>query len=963
MPGAEPKHHQIFLSYSRSDQQAAIAMRTALEKQGLTVFHDIQAIHAGDNWMNALQNTLRDCSGFVLLAGRDGVQRWINAEVQVALSRHLSPHDDAECLPIYPVLLEGANYDVLPPFLQLFQLTPWSPDEAVPQALLDAVASGVSTYDYDKKPFEGCPFLGLNAFQREHAQLFFGRRLETLQALACLGDQQQTNPDRIQSTTNTVYYRWLQVEGNSGSGKSSLVNAGMLSMIEQGALWPRTGYEKWRIFEPMMPGRNPLEMLADTLAHKQKGLIEANRSLLAWTKELEADERALAYALREYRQNDTAFLLIIDQFEELFTFAEEQPRKQFDALLATALQDPQCPLFVITTVRADFLDRFEMLTKLQGIYNDHCKRYFLPQISEQGLREIIQQPAKLAGLDVSDVSEMVIRDAVGEIGALPLVENGLHYLWEQRQGNKLSVQLYTGKGGLAGLLSTQADQLLNQLGADKKYALKLLLRLTRINNEGHHTRRRITREEAIHVAGKGERGEKVIQLLSGQRALDGRNQQGALRLITVSEPRHDNNGNGATANTSHNVKQQDDTQRYVDLIHETLVRSRGEDEKTGKPVGYWPTLYNYIDDNRDNDMHLQQLQYQSKCWQQSSLLGKWAILATRRERKEYKKLDIDKSSMEGRFLFWSRWVGRLQILILTFVLCVLGVIGDALWWANEKNLPFGYAFLKPLWHLGYFPEPEMVEIPAGSFHMGCVSGKSCEKQELPVHEVNFSEPFFMGKYEVTFLQYDRYIWEKQNTGEDVQYPSDQGWGRYDRPVVEVSWYDAQAYIRWLNKKTGKDYRLPSEAEWEYAARAGTETRFSTGDCITGKQANFHVSYMLDKGCGLIGKGLGKTSSIGSYPANAYELHDMHGNVWEWVEDGYNESYKKAPRDGSSWLGTGRVLRGGAWNFNEEPLRSANRGTSSPDYHANTIGFRLSRGGSHGSSGWEPIVIFPDEAGM
>lgn len=704
--------NQIFLSYSRNDRNAAIAMRTALEKQGVTVFHDEKFIHAGDNWMNRLQDTLQDCSGFVLLVGQDGVQRWIGAEVQVALSRHLSPHEEAERLPIYPVLLNNTSYDVLPPFLRLFQITPWSVDSEIPPQFLQTVQSGINTYDHQQS-YEGCPFLGLNAFQRQDAQLFFGRRLETLQALSDLGDQQQTNPEHIQATPNTVYYRWLQVEGNSGSGKSSLVNAGMLPMIEQGALWPRTGYNEWHIFEPMMPGRNPLEMLADTLAHKQKGLVEANRSLLAWTKELEADERALAYALREYRKDDTAFLLIIDQFEELFTFAEETPRKQFDALLANALQDPQCPLFVISTVRADFLDRFELLTKLQGIYNQHCKRYFLPQISEQGLREIIHQPATLAGLDVSDVREMMISDASGEIGALPLVENALHYLWEHRENNKLSAQLYTRKGKLAGLLSTQADQLLDQLGTNKKYALKLLLRLTRINNEGHHTRRRISREEAIHVAGKGERGETVIRQLSGQRALDGRNQQGALRLITVSEPRSENgqNGNqGSADKANNNGKQQEQNQRHVDLIHETLVRSRSIDEKSGKPIGYWPTLYNYIEDNRDNDMHLQQLQYQSENWQKSGLLGKWGNLATGRERKQYKKLDIDKESDAGRFLFWSRWVGRLQMLVLAFV---LGVLGHSLWWANEKNLPFGYAFLKPLWHLGYVHEPEMVEIPAG----------------------------------------------------------------------------------------------------------------------------------------------------------------------------------------------------------------------------------------------------------
>ena len=119
-------------------------------------------------------------------------------------------------------------------------------------------------------PFEGCPFLGLNAFQQKDARLFFGRRQETLEALACLGDQQQTNPENLHGSGGTHYCRWLQIEGNSGSGKSSLVNAGMLPMIERGALWARTGFDHWRMLGPMLPGKDPLGNLATALDH---GLI------------------------------------------------------------------------------------------------------------------------------------------------------------------------------------------------------------------------------------------------------------------------------------------------------------------------------------------------------------------------------------------------------------------------------------------------------------------------------------------------------------------------------------------------------------------------------------------------------------------------------------------------------------------------------------------------------------------
>ena len=139
-------------------------------------------------------------------------------------------------------------------------------------------------------------------------------------------------------------------------------------------------------------------------------------------------------------------------------------------------------------------------------------------------------------------------------------------------------------------------------------------------------------------------------------------------------------------------------------------------------------------------------------------------------------------------------------------------------------------------------------------------------------------------------------------------------------MINVSWDDAQAYVAWLSKETGQPYRLLSEAEWEYAARAGTTTRYSWGDDPpTPEQANF-------------GRNVGKTTEVGTYPPNPWGLHDMHGNVWEWVEDCWNESYQGAPSDGSAWTSgdcSRRVLRGGSWVNDPEYLRSADRGGTTP----------------------------------
>ncbi len=215
----------------------------------------------------------------------------------------------------------------------------------------------------------------------------------------------------------------------------------------------------------------------------------------------------MALRLRDFKQDGKAFLLVVDQFEELFTFSDQTEKLHFDMQLYTALQDKDCPLFVISTVRIDFLEHFEQLPCLKELYRQRlCERYLLPTVSQRGLQEAIEQPARLAGLDVSAVTTAMLNDAKNEPGALPLVENALRVLWEQRQGNRLSGELYIAKGGIAGLLEEQADALLARLDRDlpkgKADALELLLALTRINDEGRHTRRRLPLGEARLAAGR-----------------------------------------------------------------------------------------------------------------------------------------------------------------------------------------------------------------------------------------------------------------------------------------------------------------------------------------------------------------------------------------------------------------------------------------------------------------------------
>ncbi len=212
--------------------------------------------------------------------------------------------------------------------------------------------------------------------------------------------------------------------------------------------------------------------------------------------------------------------------------------------------------------------------------------------------------------------------------------------------------------------------------------------------------------------------------------------------------------------------------------------------------------------------------------------------------------------------------------------------------------------------------------------MGSPDGEEWHlSHEGPVHRVLFNRPFAIGKYEVTFAEWDACV---ANGGCNGYRPEGE-YGRGRHPVIDVNHEDAKAYTAWLSQKTGQAYRLPSEAEWEYAARAGTTTLYHFGDSMSASQANYDVN-------------VGRTVPVGSYPPNACGLHDVHGNIREWVEDCWNDSYVGAPTDGNSWAAGDcdrRILRGGSFHFHPGAVRSAERGVHHYAYQASS-GFRIAR---------------------
>lgn len=224
--------------------------------------------------------------------------------------------------------------------------------------------------------------------------------------------------------------------------------------------------------------------------------------------------------------------------------------------------------------------------------------------------------------------------------------------------------------------------------------------------------------------------------------------------------------------------------------------------------------------------------------------------------------------------------------------------------------------------------PEMVVIPPGSFTMG----EAGYSRRTPLHKVTISYTFAVGRYDVTFEEWDACVADGACSG---YHPKDYKWGRGRRPVVDVSWDDAQEYVAWLSRKTGKHYRLLSEAEFEYVARAGTTTTFWWGDDVGSGHANCSV-------CGSEWAGI-KTAPVGSFKPNAFGVYDTAGNVTEWVEDRWNPTYVGAPTDGSAWE-TGdqrrRVLRSGSWYNDGGDQHASFRNADSPRVRNSKIGFRV-----------------------
>ena len=308
-------------------------------------------------------------------------------------------------------------------------------------------------------------------------------------------------------------------------------------------------------------------------------------------------------------------------------------------------------------------------------------------------------------------------------------------------------------------------------------------------------------------------------------------------------------------------------------------------------------------------------------------------------------------AIDRGFIMLSREAGQRRARwpqVLVGVLMAAIVAGVAAWWnaqwikesiywlTDVRGYVIAEARERALQPKDTFKEctgcPEMVVVPAGAFMMGWPeTEKGYSDNELPQHKVTIARPFAVARFELMFAEWDACV-AHGDCSHDIRAPR---LGRGRQAVINVSWNDARRYVAWVSRMTGKPYRLLSEAEWEYAARAGTTTRYSFGDdeAELGKYAWYS------------GNSENRAHPVGEKAPNAFGIFDMHGNVWEWVEDCYHDDYQGAPVDGAAWALAGcntRVVRGGSWNDDPRNLRSAERERDIVFDRGSGLGFRVAR---------------------
>ncbi len=990
--GAAGDGAHIFISYSRMNLPFVQQLTRDLQARGINIWIDKVGLKAGTpDWENALREAIKQSDGVVLVASPESrLSPYVRDELAIAKAAKRT---------LYPVWAAGDEYsDCIPMgmgYIQSVDMRGDAYERGVDE--LVAVLAGTKTPDMgesataptDEEPspvppdFEPRnPYKGLRAFRAEDRSDFFGRDALIAELIEALRFE-KGQP------------RFLAVVGASGSGKSSVVMAGLLPALVDGAL---NGSQHWRYLNSIVPGTHPLENLTIALAE-----LFPEKSQTAIREDLDNLNTRGLHTLAKQAAKNTRLVLYIDQFEELFTLtASEDERRHFIDLLTTAVTEPDGALLVILSLRADFYDRPLEYNALGKLIEEQ-QRAVLP-LTLADLYDVIEQPARLDDVRVTFEDGLVtdilfaVRD---EIGALPLLQFTLDQLFERRDGQTLTHVAYADIGGVRGALTKHAEQTYLDLPSDehRRMARALFLRLIEPGTtEQDTTRRRADRSE-----------------------------------ITLPDPQQ-TRILSETAEIFVNARLLIRAENTIEVAHEALIREwdrlklwlneARDDLRLQKKISV--DTADWIADGRQSDygaLYSGRILREAQSWGQRSLpsLDEIAFLRAGAERQaqlealeEHRKRELNKAAQRAEKSREASLKAANQArLILTALIAtaIFGVIAffvanaqyvETLDRANatlttvanavaaadaqlsDATATLGYVQdqatvfsvqqaragtqvaglgIVPQREVALSPQDiiaeatqiaalaawqplqqefngiEMVQVPAGCFWMGTILFS-----DTSVHQQCFDAPFWIGKYEVSYAEYARFIddggydnpdywteagwdWRGENTILQPSAWENSPFNAPQQPVVGVSWYEAMAYARWA------EMALCSEHEWEYAARGPNSTLYPWGNEFVAD--NWVYS----------GNSGGSPAIVGSRPDGASWVGalDMSGNVWEWTLSVYEE-YPYVTDDGREDISSNlwRVLRGGSWFNPYDDARAVYRDSNLPRNRDSRFGFRLCR---------------------
>jgi formylglycine-generating enzyme required for sulfatase activity len=913
-----------FLSFNSSDRALVERLRVSIERRdsGSSVFFDATSLRAGGYWQPALAQGIDEADAFVLLVGENGLGPWQTLEYYEAHDKHVKSRE----FPVVLMLLDGHAAPGLPFLRQLHWIVTADPTSEKDVARLIDAAAGTGAQVGELWRYTS-PYRGLSAMEEKDADYFFGRERETVEVIKALADA----PDKLPVLL-----------GNSGVGKSSLAQAGVLAALKRQA-WPEANVDtgSWpQVFQDsrqwcfltMRPGAEPIRSLVEPflrtwqfdptdprLEERQTEWIE---SLIARRNTLKGLLNATEGRLQELNQpKPPAFLIYIDQGEELYVRSEERQRLRFSEVIAQGVADPR--LYVLMSMRTDFLGE---LQKDEPLFKVH-RKIDVPPLRESELRQVVSRPAELlsARFETEGLVDIITRrtaeDSVKDAGALPLLSYTLDDMWTQMLNRDDGVlRLPAQSFELGGVLVNRADAFFAaHLKSQHELRRIFTLKLATVREGEEPTRRRALRSDF-----SDEEWRLVSELADHPN-----------RLLVTATPL-----GGET---------------YAEVAHEAIFRR-------------WDKLREWIAAEREFLAWRSRLEAARRAWQEAPdgsrtealLMG----LALAQAQIWLAKRQEDLHGVDRKFIDLSvkrerKARGRVRrIQALVYVLLV-GIITGLVGWINQSYVqehinwlwtmrPYMLGQVRPfvltaeqeraLVSGASFREcakdcPEMIVVPAGEFLMGSPqTEKDRSDDEGPQHKVSIASAFAVSKFDVTFADWDACV----SVGGCPEV-SDGGFGRGTKPVINLTWDEAGKYVRWLSRMTGRPYRLLTEAEREYAARAGATTAYYWGNEIGKANADCN-------GCGSQWDNR-ETSPVGSFKPNAFGLYDMSGNVFQWGEDCYHDNYDDAPADGSAWTSGGcsrRVVRGGSWYSDPQYLRSADRFGYAADFRSGDLGFRLAR---------------------